>query len=45
MTGAIVKSRSTGEMPDPNTRIMTMFGPGPDGKEVQSMKITYTRRK
>jgi hypothetical protein len=32
-------------MPDANTRIMTMFGTGPDGKEMQTMKITYTRRK
>ena len=45
MTGKIVRSRSAGEMPDPNTRIFTMYGPGPDGKEAQIMKITYTRRK
>lgn len=44
-TGKVVKSRSTGEMPDPNTRIMTMYGTGPDGKEMQTLKITYTRRK
>jgi hypothetical protein len=44
-TGKVVKSRSTGEMPNANTRIMTMFGPGPDGKEMQTLKITYTRRK
>ena len=44
-TGQVVKSRSTGEVPDANTRIMTMYGPGPDGKEVQTLKITYTRRK
>jgi hypothetical protein len=45
MSGKMVKSRSTGEMPTPNTRVMTMFGTGPDGKEAQTMKITYTRRK
>ena len=45
MTGTVVKSRSVGEMPNPNTRIFTMYAPGPDGKEAQSMKITYTRRK
>lgn len=44
-TGKVMKSRSTGEMPDANTRIMTMYATGPDGKEMQSMKITYTRRK
>jgi len=45
MTGKVVKSRATGEMPNPNTRIFTMYGTGPDGKEMQTMKITYTRRK
>lgn len=28
-----------------DTRVMTSFAPGPDGKEMQVMKITYTRRK
>ena len=45
MTGKIVKSRSVGEMPNPNTRIFTMYTTGPDGKESESMKITYTKRK
>lgn len=45
MTGKVVKSRSVGEMPNPNTRVFTMYSPGPDGKEAESMKITYTRRK
>lgn len=44
-TGKSVRSRATGRMPDPNTRIFTMYGTGPDGKEMQTMKITYTRRK
>jgi hypothetical protein len=45
MTGKIVKSRSVGEMPNPTTRVFTMYSPGPDGKESESMKITYTKRK
>lgn len=45
MTGKIVKSRTIGEMPNPNTRIFTMYSTGPDGKESESMKITYTKRK
>lgn len=28
-----------------DTRMQTSYGPGPDGKEVQNMRITYTRRK
>ncbi len=43
-TGKTVKTRSVGEMKG-NTRVFTMFAPGPDGKEMQVMKITYTRRK
>ena len=45
MTGKIVKSRSVGEMPNANTRIFTLYSTGPDGKESESMKITYTKRK
>ena len=45
MTGKIVKSRTVGEMPNPTTRIFTMYSTGPDGKETESMKITYTKRK
>ena len=46
MTGKVVKMKSVVEYRDNgNTRVMTMNGPGPDGKEVQMMKITYTRRK
>ena len=45
MSGKIVKSRAAGEWKDANTRVFTMYGPGPDGKEAQMMKITYTRRK
>jgi len=45
MSGAMVKSRTVGESPDADHRVMTMFAPGPDGKEIQTMRITYTRRK
>lgn len=45
MTGTIVKSRTVGEMPDANTRVFTMYSAGPDGKEMEMMKITYTRKK
>jgi uncharacterized protein DUF1579 len=45
MTGNVMKARSVTEMPSASTRVFTLFGPGPDGKEMQMMKITYTRRK
>jgi len=45
MSGAMVKSRSVVEYPDADHRVMTMFAPTPDGKEMQTMRITYTRRK
>ena len=45
MTGNIMKARSVTEMTAAGTRIFTLYGPGPDGKEAQMMKITYTRRK
>jgi hypothetical protein len=44
-TGTAQKMKSTSSYPDPDHRTMTMFMTGPDGKEVQGMKITYTRRK
>ena len=43
--GALVKSRAVSEYPSPDRRVMTMFTAGPDGKEVQMMRITYTKRK
>jgi hypothetical protein len=45
MTGKVMKSRSVVEWRDANTRVFTMYSPGPDGKEMAGMKITYTRRK
>jgi hypothetical protein len=44
-TGAMVKTRSVVEYPDADHRVMTMFTVLPDGKEMQVMKISYTRRK
>jgi hypothetical protein len=43
-TGKVTKSRSVVEYKDPNTRVMSMFTSGPDGKEVQTMKISYKRK-
>lgn len=45
MTGEIVKSRTVVEYKGTDSRVMTAFTPGPDGKEMQSLRITYTRRK
>ena len=44
-TGAMVKSRSVVEYKGADHRVMTMFMVLPDGKEMQTMKISYTRRK
>ncbi len=45
MSGNIMKARSTIEVTAAGTRVFTLYGPGPDGKEAVMMKITYTRRK
>ena len=45
MTGEVVKMRTVVEYPSATSRVMTAFGPGPDGKEMQMLKITYTKRK
>jgi hypothetical protein len=39
------KMRETFEKKDKDNAVMTMYGPGPDGKEVQHFQITYTRKK
>jgi hypothetical protein len=44
-TGATVKTKAVSASVDADHRTMTMFMTGPDGKDVQTMKITYTRRK
>ena len=45
MTGNVMKTRSAGEYRPDGTRVFTTYAPGPDGKEMQMMRITYTRRK
>jgi len=45
MTGQIMKARSVVEYTADGKRVFTMYAPGPDGKEMQLMRITYTRRK
>lgn len=45
MNGNVVKSRTVSRYVDEDHRTMTMFSTTPDGKEVETMKITYTRRK
>jgi hypothetical protein len=45
MTGKVMKTRNEVEWKGDNSRVMTAWAPGPDGKEMQVMKITYTRRK
>jgi Protein of unknown function (DUF1579) len=44
-TGATVKTKSTVQYTDADHRVMTMYVPGPDGKDMQTLKISYTRRK
>ena len=44
MSGKIMKTRSVSEYKGA-TRVFTAYAPGPDGKEMQIMRITYTRRK
>ena len=44
-SGAMVKSRTVSEYPSPDKRVMTMYSTGPDGKEMQTMRVTYARRK
>jgi Protein of unknown function (DUF1579) len=45
MTGKVVKVKSVSEHRPDGTRVMTAYGPGPDGKETMVMRITSTRRK
>jgi hypothetical protein len=45
MTGTVVKSKSVSEYRDNDHKVMTMYMTGPDGKEVQTLRISYTRRK
>jgi Protein of unknown function (DUF1579) len=43
--GEIMKMKSTVVLKDADTRVFTMSGPGPDGKDTTMMRITYKRRK
>ena len=45
MSGKVSKMKETTVYKDPNTRVFTLFTPGPDGKDAPMMRITYTRRK
>jgi hypothetical protein len=45
MTGEKVKTRVVEDMPNDNTRILTFNQAGPDGKEMEVMRIVYTRAK
>jgi hypothetical protein len=43
-TGKITKSKTIVEYKDASTRVMSMFTTGPDGKDVPTMKISYTKK-
>ena len=43
-SGKTVKIKMVTEWKGDDTRVFTMSGPGPDGKEATMMKITYKRR-
>lgn len=45
MTGKIMKTKAVTEYKDANTRVFTMYMPGPDGKDAPGMRITYVRRR
>ena len=45
MTGNVVKTRLVVDYPTADSRVFTAYAPGPDGKEMQVMRITYARRK
>jgi hypothetical protein len=39
-----VKARMTSRWTSPTTEVFEMYGPGRDGKEMQMMEITYTKK-
>lgn len=41
---APVTARMTTRWTSPTTEIFEMYGPGPDGKEIKMMEITYTKK-
>lgn len=44
-SGGTLKTRMVVEYPTPDTRTMTSYMTGPDGKEFVHLRISYTRRK
>lgn len=44
-TGKMTRMKMETEWKDDDTRVFTMWTPGPDGKEFPGLKITYKRRK
>ena len=38
------KARMTTRWPSPTTEVFEMYAPGPDGKEMKMMEITYTKK-
>ena len=44
-SGQMMKMRIVAEYPSPDSRTMMSYMTGPDGKEFQMMRITYTRKK
>ena len=44
ITKGKVSARMTTRWTDANNEVFEMFGPGPDGKEMKMMEITYTRK-
>ncbi|MET0553778.1 MAG: DUF1579 domain-containing protein [Vicinamibacteria bacterium] len=44
-SGQVQKMKSVVTYKDADTRVFTMSGTGPDGKDVKIMTITYTRKK
>jgi hypothetical protein len=44
-TGQPMKMRMVREIKDPDTQVLKLFMPGPDGKEVQGGTIEYKRKK
>ena len=43
-SGKVVKQKGVVQYKDANNRVFTMYTVGPDGKEVQTMKISYVRK-
>jgi hypothetical protein len=44
-TGNVTKMKSVVDYKEADTRVFSMYGPGPDGKETMGMRITYKRRR